>query len=216
MIISSVISRKVWWWGFDGKITVSKCQTWKPAKKKSNNILLLGTETLACDSNLNLMSKHDIVSCRHCHWLFYRQLLLKQNLSVVTLQLGFEGLYSSVCWLIRFWCTDFLVNCAEGLSRLFRQVNMFEFALNVTIVFFFLLRKVDQLTYDLRHLKTGFNNYQHRKMLRVWLLLSLIFMTSPFKSHEWPTQNCSLQYQYNIKSTSDKNKERHLTDRVEN
>lgn len=26
--------------------------------------------------------------------------------------------------------------------------------------------KVDQLTYDLRHLKTGFNNYQHRKMLR--------------------------------------------------
>lgn len=26
--------------------------------------------------------------------------------------------------------------------------------------------KVDQLTYDLRHLKTGFNNYQQRKMMR--------------------------------------------------
>lgn len=26
--------------------------------------------------------------------------------------------------------------------------------------------KVDQLTYDLRHLKTGFSNYQHRKMMR--------------------------------------------------
>ncbi|KAL9959146.1 hypothetical protein ACROYT_G036236 [Oculina patagonica] len=26
--------------------------------------------------------------------------------------------------------------------------------------------KVDQLTYDLRHLKTGFNNYQHRKMMK--------------------------------------------------
>lgn len=26
---------------------------------------------------------------------------------------------------------------------------------------------MDQLTYDLRHLKTGFSNYQHRKMMRV-------------------------------------------------
>ena len=26
---------------------------------------------------------------------------------------------------------------------------------------------MDQLTYDLRHLKTGFNNYKHRKMMKV-------------------------------------------------
>ena len=32
---------------------------------------------------------------------------------------------------------------------------------------FFCCRKVDQLTYDLRHLKTGFNNYKHRKMMKV-------------------------------------------------
>ena len=32
---------------------------------------------------------------------------------------------------------------------------------------FFCYRKVDQLTYDLRHLKTGFNNYKHRKMMKV-------------------------------------------------
>ena len=30
---------------------------------------------------------------------------------------------------------DFHVNYAEGLSRFFRQVKMFEFAFNVTIVF---------------------------------------------------------------------------------
>ena len=29
----------------------------------------------------------------------------------------------------------------------------------------------------------------------------------PFNSHKWPRQNFSLQYQYNIKQTSDENKE---------
>ena len=31
----------------------------------------------------------------------------------------------------------------------------------------------------------------------------------PFYSHEWPRQNFSLQYQYNIKQTSDENKEKY-------
>ena len=31
----------------------------------------------------------------------------------------------------------------------------------------------------------------------------------PFNSHGWPTQNFSLQYQYNIKQTSDENKEKY-------
>ena len=30
-----------------------------------------------------------------------------------------------------------------------------------------------------------------------------------FNSHEWPRQNFSLQYQYNIKQTSDENKEKY-------
>ena len=32
---------------------------------------------------------------------------------------------------------------------------------------------------------------------------------SPFNSHEWPRQNFSLQYQYNIKQTSVENKEKY-------
>lgn len=35
-------------------------------------------------------------------------------------------------------------------------------------------RKVDQLTYDLRHLKTGFSNYKHRKMLKVIIIHYLL------------------------------------------
>ena len=31
----------------------------------------------------------------------------------------------------------------------------------------------------------------------------------PFNSHKWPRQNFSLQYQYNIKQTSDENKEKY-------
>ena len=31
----------------------------------------------------------------------------------------------------------------------------------------------------------------------------------PLNSHEWPRQNFSLQYQYNIKQTSDENKEKY-------
>ena len=34
-------------------------------------------------------------------------------------------------------------------------------------------------------------------------------LVSPFNSHEWPRQNFSLQYQYNIKQTSDENKEKY-------
>ena len=34
-------------------------------------------------------------------------------------------------------------------------------------------------------------------------------MGYPFNSHEWPRQNFSLQYQYNIKQTSDENKEKY-------
>ena len=33
--------------------------------------------------------------------------------------------------------------------------------------------------------------------------------SSPFNSHEWPRQNFSLQYQYNIKQASDENKEKY-------
>ena len=33
--------------------------------------------------------------------------------------------------------------------------------------------------------------------------------TEPFNSHEWPRQNFSLQYQYNIKQGSDENKEKY-------
>ena len=32
---------------------------------------------------------------------------------------------------------------------------------------------------------------------------------SPFNSHEWPRQNFSLQYQYNINQISDENKEKY-------
>ena len=32
---------------------------------------------------------------------------------------------------------------------------------------------------------------------------------NPFNSHEWPRQNFSLQYQYNIDQTSDENKEKY-------
>ena len=31
----------------------------------------------------------------------------------------------------------------------------------------------------------------------------------PFNSHEWPRQNFSLQYQYNINQISDENKEKY-------
>ena len=41
------------------------------------------------------------------------------------------------------------------------SVNLYGF------LHFFCCRKVDQLTYDLRHLKTGFNNCKHRKMMKV-------------------------------------------------
>ena len=36
---------------------------------------------------------------------------------------------------------------------------------------------MDQLTYDLRHLKTGFNNYQQRKMMRVCIYWIVLFIT---------------------------------------
>ena len=39
-------------------------------------------------------------------------------------------------------------------------------------------------------------------------LLDLIF-ASPFNSHEWPRQNFSLQYQYNINQISDENNEKY-------
>ena len=32
---------------------------------------------------------------------------------------------------------------------------------------------------------------------------------NPLNSHEWPRQNFSLQYQYNIKQTSDENKDKY-------
>ena len=38
----------------------------------------------------------------------------------------------------------------------------------------------------------------------------LVSWTKPFHSHEWPRQNFSLQYQYNIKQKSDKNVEKYL------
>ena len=37
----------------------------------------------------------------------------------------------------------------------------------------------------------------------------LFVLPKPFNSHEWPSQNFSLQYQYNIKQTSDKKKEKY-------
>ena len=37
----------------------------------------------------------------------------------------------------------------------------------------------------------------------------LNFFSYPLNSHEWPWQNFSLQYQYNIKQTSDENKEKY-------
>ena len=43
-------------------------------------------------------------------------------------------------------------------------------------------------------------------------LLSYVFITpvgEPFNSHELPRQNFSLQYQNNIKQTSDENKEKY-------
>ena len=33
--------------------------------------------------------------------------------------------------------------------------------------------------------------------------------SEPFNSHEWPRQNFSLQYQYNINQISDENKEKY-------
>ena len=33
-------------------------------------------------------------------------------------------------------------------------------------------------------------------------------LLQPFNSHKWPRQNFPLQYQYNIKQTSDENKEK--------
>ena len=41
-------------------------------------------------------------------------------------------------------------------------------------------------------------------------LYSIIYtLIKPFNSHEWPRKNFSLQYQYNIKQTSDENKEKY-------
>ena len=34
-------------------------------------------------------------------------------------------------------------------------------------------------------------------------------ISQPFNSQEWPRQNFSFQYQYNIKQTGDKNKEKY-------
>ena len=39
--------------------------------------------------------------------------------------------------------------------------------------------------------------------------LKKLRMTLTFNSHKWPGQNFSLQYQYNIKQTSDENKEKY-------
>ena len=33
--------------------------------------------------------------------------------------------------------------------------------------------------------------------------------SQPFNSHDWPRKNFSLQYQYNIKQTSDENREKY-------
>ena len=41
--------------------------------------------------------------------------------------------------------------------------------------------------------------------ISVYQLLALALLGSPFNSHEWPRQNFSLQYQYNIDQISDKN-----------
>ena len=41
--------------------------------------------------------------------------------------------------------------------------------------------------------------------ISVYQLSALALFGSPFNSHEWPRQNFSLQYQYNIDQISDKN-----------
>ena len=48
--------------------------------------------------------------------------------------------------------------------------------------------------------------YRYHMLLSVKFCLQSIY---PFNSHEWPRQNFSSQYPYNIKQTSDKNKEKY-------
>ena len=52
---------------------------------------------------------------------------------------------------------------------------------------------------------------KYGKITPAWINFCFFFYT--FNSHEWPRQNFSLQYQYNIKQTSDENIEKfQLTD----
>ena len=50
----------------------------------------------------------------------------------------------------------------------------------------------------------------HEEFGRGTVAQKLVSWTKPFNSHKWPRQNFSLQYQYNIKQTSDKNIEKYL------
>ena len=43
---------------------------------------------------------------------------------------------------------------------------------------------------------------------RVWTVTLAYKLFNAYTFHEWPRQNFSLQYQYNIKQTSDENKEK--------
>ena len=43
----------------------------------------------------------------------------------------------------------------------------------------------------------------------VWDETNGVLASWPFKSYEWPSQNFSLQYQYNITQVSDGNKEKY-------
>ena len=55
------------------------------------------------------------------------------------------------------------------------------------------------LNYDLKKLCSG-SSLQKRSFIKKFPLTPM---------HEWPRQNFSLQYQYNIKHTSDEKKEKH-------
>ena len=50
----------------------------------------------------------------------------------------------------------------------------------------------------------------HEEFGRDTVAQKLVSWTTLFHFHEWPRQNFSLQYQYNIKQKSDKNVEKYL------
>ena len=95
--------------------------------------------------------------------------------------------------------------CSGFVNLLFRPVEVAPIMETILFLFsfidtFWIEFCWSKVLSDILNFNNNRSNYHHRNYRRCHYL--------PFNAHEWPRQNFSLQYPYNINQTSDENKEK--------